>query len=340
MTYDGGHFLNRYAHLNRTKGALFMAAEAKLGPHDEAALKKIRKAIRAADWVHEVEDVAELLTLERSADDDGGEKLLPNGCRRPVRKSLYTAARKAQAQALTDKLGLSVEDLVANYLEGQENRPLDEMLRPEEAAQDFIDECGAELSAELKTAEGALSAARELFAQKLAAHADVRMVARQEFAREARIRVMPTKKGKQEIDHLHPLYRVVADLMTPMGTPLTGQESVKMGGLDSQAEGDKATGAGRGVVANALRPGPPPFRDIRREIRWRSAETRRQALADGEGAHDTDSLVRNAELLLLLFRAEEEGYVTYKLEMPDEAEAEPERPSLVEQVRQMFVTTT
>ena len=58
-----------------------------------------------------------------------------NGARRAVRRGLAHAARRGKASVLAEKMGLPVDDLVANVCEhfSQVNLPLDDMLTPEQA---------------------------------------------------------------------------------------------------------------------------------------------------------------------------------------------------------------
>ena len=115
-----------------------------------------------------------------------------------------------------------VADLVANVTVhfSQELSPLDDMLTPEEAAKDFIDAANelaneaaaaraagttpvktSALPGELRSPEGALAAAREVYARALVANLEIRRRARAHFTEAARLCLEATPKGKQEIVH-------------------------------------------------------------------------------------------------------------------------------------------
>ena len=234
----------------------------------------VKKALRSAESLTDVSDVQALLTHEvdeadvsggaadeatEEAEEAAGGKA--RKARRPIKRGLYYAARRGKASILSEKLGLPVADLVANVTVhfSQELPPLDDMLTPEEAAKDFIDAANEQhaeeaaaagtpvktsaLPGELRSTEGALAAAREVYARALVANIEVRRAARAHFTEAARLCLEATPKGKQEIDPTHELHRVVDRLH------------------------------GRPMPLSELMPAPPPYATReRRETAVRQAE--------------------------------------------------------------------
>ena len=63
-----------------------------------------------------------------------------NGLRRPTRRGLYGAARRAGASLLSSKFGMSAEQLADNVQAlAQHHTPVDELESPTEAAESFVE---------------------------------------------------------------------------------------------------------------------------------------------------------------------------------------------------------
>lgn len=91
-----------------------------------------------------------------------------NGVRRPTRKTLYSAARRAGLDALAQKLGLSAEELAENILaQSQVRTPYDELISPLDTAESFTStlDDSESIPESLRQPAGALAGARELLAQ-------------------------------------------------------------------------------------------------------------------------------------------------------------------------------
>ena len=117
----------QYAHLQSVKASLLRAAQAKLGDGDselDERFDAVKKALRSAESLIEVNDVQALLTYEvDEADVSGGaaeeaavaaEAAAAGGtgkarkARRPTKRGLYYMARRGKASILSEKLGLPV----------------------------------------------------------------------------------------------------------------------------------------------------------------------------------------------------------------------------------------
>ena len=74
----------------------------------------LKKNLSDAQSLEEVQDVAELLALYMDDAMQQESRLLSNGLRRPTKRGLYGAAKRAGADLLVEKLGLTVEQLADN----------------------------------------------------------------------------------------------------------------------------------------------------------------------------------------------------------------------------------
>jgi transcriptional accessory protein Tex/SPT6 len=306
-------------HLQSSKAALLRSATARFA-HEPDLLKRLRALLRTADSLHEVLDLEAWLENEYDVKNSGAaaEDLDPRaavgGARRPAKnRSLYAAACKGSASVLAEKFGLSVRALAENVVVhfGQQNLPADELLTPEEVAKDFIDMMAAQaasgsappLPAELQKPEGALAAAREVFAHGIASNIDLRHKARSHMGMAARLQVEATPKGADEVDPTHALYRVMNELhVRPKDTSAAARERRNS------------------TTLYKLLPGAP-YR-----VDWHNTGSREEAVA-------------KAELLMMAAKAQQLGLITMSVEVPqlDDYPDAPPDPFLV-QLQNAFLT--
>ena len=133
-----------YHHVQTAKAALLSAANSMLrGDNEpEELIRKARTALRSSDSLVEVHDIEAWLTHQvemrpGAAAAEAAAAAAAAGPRKPMKRGLYYAARKGGAASLMEKFGLSVAELSANLCTHyrQELLPIDDMLKPLEAAQ-------------------------------------------------------------------------------------------------------------------------------------------------------------------------------------------------------------
>lgn len=132
---------------------------------------------------------------EEANDEDEEEEMRVRKV--PRRRDFFTICKDNGLGSLVKKFGLTPEQFAENLRDNyQRHEPGQVAEEPEELAEQLI--CNA-----FQTAEAVLEGARHMLAMKIARQPMVRHCVRQAFFDRAKLNIVPTKKGKKEIDDFH-----------------------------------------------------------------------------------------------------------------------------------------
>lgn len=181
----------------------------RLGVHDEYFENEIRKKVETVEMVA---DSTEWLSMKfrdskrqqfdfQFHDDD--EQPEAQKRKMPSRTSAYDIAKKSVVAKLAQGFGIQPHEVVLNFIENKNSRPVEEQdLDPTAYADQFVDPDPTKALAP----EELLRRARMVLATELGKDPLLRQEMRDRFRREALVSVRPTERGISKIDDQHPYY--------------------------------------------------------------------------------------------------------------------------------------
>ncbi|KAG0166605.1 Transcription elongation factor spt6 [Apophysomyces sp. BC1034] len=147
----------------------------------------------------EITDLTDYVNFKFS-DNVNTRQQQSNGPKRPSNKSLYELSQKTKVPAFLPKFGITAQELGANYLNGNRRYyPEDNILNPEDEAQNYVD---GSFPDHLKV----LKAAKSVLAQEIGYDPQMRKAMRRDWEINAVVNVKPTEKGTRSIGDLHPMH--------------------------------------------------------------------------------------------------------------------------------------
>lgn len=137
-------------------------------------------------------------------DDDENEILQMaeriNTMKLSKKKDAYVTCQQYRVGLLASKFGLTPEQFGEHISEGYARHEVEQHeFNPLEAAKEYV-------SKRFDTPEKVLQAATFMIGRQISVDPSVRKTVRQVFYERAKVNARPTKKGKKEIDELHPCY--------------------------------------------------------------------------------------------------------------------------------------
>jgi len=166
--------------------------------------KSITEALKQINSVERAQDLLEYIQIiygsEAHNDDtqSDGKKL-----KRPVRGKFYEKMKKAGVGEFVKLFHIKVHDLAVSISEGTKRFfPEDELETPEKIAEKYV----VESNVYLKTPQQIINAAKSMLIQEIANEPLFKDYIRHLYEEHAIINILPTDRGKKEIDENHIYY--------------------------------------------------------------------------------------------------------------------------------------
>uniref|UniRef100_A0A2K6FY10 Transcription elongation factor SPT6 n=1 Tax=Propithecus coquereli TaxID=379532 RepID=A0A2K6FY10_PROCO len=160
-------------------------------PKMQNAAKASRKKLKR---VREEGDEEEALGLVLLGEQRGPE------LKQASRRDMYTICQSAGLDGLAKKFGLTPEQFGENLRDSYQRHETEQFpAEPLELAKDYV-------CSQFPTPEAVLEGARYMVALQIAREPLVRQVLRQTFQERAKLNIIPTKKGRKDVDEAHYAY--------------------------------------------------------------------------------------------------------------------------------------